>query len=225
MSPAGPGAITVLLDLDGTLVDPGPGIIGAYRHAMHALGCPVDSADDLRWVIGPSPRATFATLLAGRADPETALALYRAKYGDTGLFEASVYDGVFDALEALKRAGNTLMVCTAKARVFADRIVRHFGLAPYVSAVYGPDLDGRLEDKGDLIAHILDVEHLAPRDACMVGDRRHDITAARRHGMASIGVLWGYGSEAELRAAGATRLIGAPTQLPSACKAVGEAPV
>jgi len=211
---------TILLDLDGTLIDPAPGILGCCRHVLEALGCPVDPEEDLRWVIGPPPRQSFARLLGGRGDPEEAVRLYRARYGVSGLFEAAVYPGVIDALSALRARGLTLIVCTSKARPFAQRIVEHFGLAPFLAGVYGAELDGRLDDKGDLIAHLLGAEGLAPEAACMVGDREYDMRAAARHGIPAIGVLWGYGDAAELQGAGATTLIASPDELPDACRAV-----
>ena len=148
------------------------------------------------------------------------MALYRARYGETGLFEASVYPGVIDALAAMGARGARMLLCTSKARPFAERIVEHFGLAPYLSGVYGAELDGRFDDKGDLIAHLLAAEGLAPEAARMVGDREYDMRAAARHGIAGVGVLWGYGDEAELREAGASVLIASPAELPDACAAI-----
>ena len=211
---------TILLDLDGTLIDPAPGILGCCRQALEALGCPAPPEADLRWVIGPPIRESFSRLLDGRGDPEEAVRLYRARYGETGLFDAAVYPGVTGALAALRARGLTLLLCTSKARPFAERIVQHFGLAPYLAGVYGAELDGRLDDKGDLIAHLLATEGVAPEAACMVGDREHDMRAAARHGMARIGVLWGYGDAAELRGAGASVLIASPDELPGACGAL-----
>ena len=214
---ASPRLTTILLDLDGTLVDPAAGIIGSCRHALEQLGCPADAADDLRWLIGPPMRESLARLVGSRADPEDALRLYRARYGGGGLTEASLYDGVIEALATLRGRGFRLIVCTSKARVFAERVVEHFGLADQLDGVYGPELDGRFDDKGDLMAHIFAAEALSPGAACMVGDRKHDILAAARHGVPGIGVLWGYGDEAELRQAGATIILDRPADLPAAC--------
>ncbi len=210
----------ILLDLDGTLTDPQVGILGSYRHALAEIGFDLDPADDLRWVIGPPLRRSFAKLFAGRHDPEEAVRLYRERYAATGIFEASVYPGVIDAMAALRAAGFELLLCTAKARVYAERIVEHFGFAPYLSGVYGAELDGRFDDKGELIAHILETRRLSPEAICMVGDRDNDALAAARNGAPCIGVLWGYGDEAELTAAGATPLIRLPRELPPACAAL-----
>ena len=109
--------------------------------------------------------------------------------------------------------GTQFILCTAKAAVFARQVVEHFGFAPLLSAVYGPELDGTFDDKGDLIAHLLETEALDPGDVCMVGDREHDVRAAARHGIPTVGVLWGYGSRAELESAGAEVIIEAPADL------------
>jgi phosphoglycolate phosphatase len=218
MSPRSP--TTVLLDLDGTLIDPARGILGCYRLTLEAMGRPVGPEEDLRWVIGPPPRPSFARLLGGRGDPDEAVRLYRARYAESGIFDAVVYPGVIEALAALRARGHTLLLCTSKLGSFAERIVAHFGLAPYLAGVYGAEPDGRLDDKGDLIAHLLEAEGLAAGAACMVGDREYDMRAAARHGIPGIGVLWGYGDAAELQNAGAAALIASPEELPDACELI-----
>ena len=204
---------TLLLDLDGTLVDPAAGIIGCYRHALSELGVAIPEDQDLGWVIGPPMRQTFAGLLSGRADPEIAVQLYRQRYAEWGLYQAEVYQGVEWALDEHERRGTRLILCTAKPRVFALRVVEYFGLSSHLAAVYGPELDGRFDDKGDLIEHLLKIERLDPADACMVGDRKHDVVAAARHAIPTIGVLWGYGGREELTDAGAALIIESPDEL------------
>jgi phosphoglycolate phosphatase len=203
----------LLLDLDGTLVDPAPGILGCYRHALAAFGVFPPEGEDLRWVIGPPIRQAFGQLLDGRGDTEEAVRLYRQRYSDWGLYQAAVYPGVLEALTRHVTRGTRLILCTAKSRGFARRVVDHFGLAPLLSGLYGSELDGRFEDKGELIAHILQVEGLQPHEVCMVGDRKHDVIAAARHGIPAVGVLWGFGGRDELQAAGAEMLIDAAAQL------------
>lgn len=204
---------TLLLDLDGTLVDPAPGIIGSCRYALKALGAPAPDDADLSWIIGPPLRASFSKLLGGRGDAEAALQFYRERYSATGLYEAKPYPTMLEVLEARARSGTRLILCTAKPKVFAQRVLDHFGFSPLLTGVYGPELNGRFDDKGDLIEHLLECEALAPDQVCMVGDREHDVRAAARNGIPTVGVLWGYGSEAELTAAGAALTIRAPVEL------------
>ena len=97
------------------------------------------------------------------------------------------------------------------------RILDRFGLDRYFEAAYGAELDGRLEDKGDLIAHILAERGLEPGDCVMWGDRKHDVDRrASRHAIPTIGALWGYGGEEELREAGAAALCASPAEVPAA---------
>ena len=180
-------------------------------------------AAELHWIIGPSLRWSFAEALNGEGDPEEALKIYRGRYATEGLFEAVVYDGIKETLAELRAAGTRLFLCTAKPLVYAERILGHFDLDHHFEAAYGDELGGRFQDKADLIAHILEHEKLEADDCCMWGDRKHDVLAAGRHGMPTIGALWGYGGADELRAAGAAALCEAPSQVPAAFNALPRA--
>ncbi|MFT4096879.1 MAG: HAD hydrolase-like protein [Rhodoblastus sp.] len=202
-------------DLDGTLTDPKPGICGSVRYALTELGLPAPSLDELEWVIGP-PMIESLRALAGPARAEEALRLYRRRYGDIGLFENRVYDGVPDALRSLVDDGWRLYVATSKARPYALRIVDHFGLAPFFAETFGSGLDGSLQHKDALLAHALAQTGADPRAAAMIGDRKFDVLGAKANNLPTIGVAWGYGSRAELEAAGAAAIVAAPADVPRA---------
>jgi phosphoglycolate phosphatase len=206
----------VLVDLDGTLVDPKPGILGSMQYALRCLGALVPAIDELAWAIGPPLRTTFPKLLGGTGRTEQAVALYRENYRNGAMYDAVVYPGIPRALEALTTAGCRLIVATAKPHSFARPILEHFDLAHHFMAIYGPELDGTNDSKADLIAHIIDRERVKPDAAVMIGDRHMDVAAAARNGMRAIGVTWGYGSVDELTAAGAASLCAAPVDLASA---------
>ena len=146
---------------------------------------------------------------------ERALALYREEYGVTGLFENALYDGVVDMLERACPTASVSFVATLKPKVYADRIVHRLGLARYFAGVYGSELEGRFDDKTNLLAELLAIERIHAADGVMIGDRAGDIVAARAHGIHSIGVLWGYGSRSELADAGADVLCASPGELAS----------
>ncbi|WP_437588300.1 HAD hydrolase-like protein [Sorangium sp. So ce1000] len=200
---------TLFLDLDGTLTDPAPGIAACFVHTAHVLGHGSISLAEVRRFIGPPLREAFAEILATRDSVriEEAVRVYRERFGTLGLFENSVYAGVPEALAQLCQAGHGLCLVTSKAAVYAERIVDHFGLRAHVPRVYGAELSGERSTKAELIAHALERESLTPADACMIGDREHDILGAKVHGLVAIGVTWGYGSRAELEAAGADRIV------------------
>lgn len=206
---------TILFDLDGTLTDSRAGIVGCIRHALGRLGraCPADEA--LAAYIGPPLRGTFSTLL-GTTDPaqiEAALAHYRARYDETGLYENRVYDGVPEMLEAAGRQAEAMYVTTAKLQHAASRIVAHFDLARHFAAVYGAQPDGRFDRKAELLAHLLETGVIQAERTVMVGDRGLDIVAAKAHGLRAIGALWGFGDDRELTEAGADHLCENPRAL------------
>jgi len=212
----------VFLDLDGTLTDPSIGIAACLRHAASTLGLTLPPDEDLTRYIGPPLEESFREIL-GTSDESTiveAVRLYRGRFSTVGLFENRVYDGIPDALEAARSAGASLVLATAKPQVFAQRILEHFGLAPFFSGVHGPELSGARSDKSELLEYALSVEGADPARSVMVGDRRHDVVAAKCHGLPAIGVLWGFGSGAELSQAGADRLVDEVAALPGTLREV-----
>jgi phosphoglycolate phosphatase len=208
-------AITVLFDLDGTLTDPAPGIIGSFRKALADLGHVPPPFEDLRWIIGPALRLSFPKVMGPEVDPEPAVERYRVHYAAGGMYDLSLYDGMMEAVASIRAATRRMFVCTAKPEPFAVPIIERFGYAPYFDRVYGAALDGSLDDKADIIARIIAEQRIDPQQTLMIGDRMHDIVAAKRHGMASIGVAWGYGGPEELTRAGATAICHRPQDLPA----------
>jgi len=203
----------VLVDLDGTLVDPKPGLIGSVQYALDKLGRPVPPAEELLWLIGPPFRVSFPKLLGTPDLTEQAIAHYRECYFSGGMYEAMVYEGVPAALEALSAAGCRLFVATAKPHYYARPILERFDLAHHFAGIHGPELDGTNDHKADLIAHMIARHGVRREKAVMIGDREFDVLAARRNGMPTVGVTWGYGSREELEAAGAGSLCHAPADL------------
>ncbi|MFO1317366.1 MAG: HAD hydrolase-like protein [Burkholderiales bacterium] len=209
-------APVLLFDLDGTLTDNYTGIARSIAHALERLGAEVPGEAALRRCMGPPLRESFAWLLdtTDAALIEQALAHYRERYADVGWRENAVYDGVDDALAALATTHARLYLCTSKPETYARRIVQLFGLSLHLSGIYGADLAGRLDDKVKLLAHIAATEGFDPEDAVMIGDRAHDLRAARMNGARCVGVLWGFGSREEL--AGADAIAETPAALPTA---------
>ena len=207
----------VLLDLDGTLTDSRPGIVACLRETMRGLGHPIDPADDLTWAIGPPSADVFARLLApcGGGDVDAAVERYRAIYAAHGMFDNAPYPGVSAMLAALRGAGRRLFLATSKRQDFAARILAHFALDAPFEGICGALSGGGLDDKAELIAHVLARHAIAPAGVAMVGDRRHDIVAAHANGLRGIGALWGYGGRAELEQAGADALARRPEGVPA----------
>jgi phosphoglycolate phosphatase len=192
----------VFFDLDGTLTDPQKGITRCFQYALKRLGRPPEPESNLIQFIGPPLRSTLARLLCSEDKDliEKAVGYYRERYSEIGIFENDIYPEIKELLFLLYQSYR-LYVVTAKAQVFAQKIVCHFGLERYFTAIFGPTLDGRFDDKGELIGTILQELSLAPDDTVMIGDRREDIVAGQSNGTRTIGVTYGYGSREEIAAA------------------------
>ncbi|HKU40005.1 MAG TPA: HAD hydrolase-like protein [Polyangiales bacterium] len=212
-----PAPLTHLLfDLDGTLTDPREGITRCYAHALRSLGREPPPLAALERFIGPPTREVMSELLAtaDRELIEHGVRVYRERFASVGLFENAPYPGVGDVLAALLGRGFALYVCTSKPEVYAVQILDHFELSQFFQRIYGCELDGTRADKADLLAYLVQKESIEPQRAVLIGDRLHDVRAARKSGLYSIGVLYGFGSEAELTQAGADLVCPTLAELP-----------
>jgi phosphoglycolate phosphatase len=206
--------LDILLDLDGTLTDPREGITRCIQHALERLGQPVPKQDRLLHFIGPPLHESFSEMLGGNEKlADRAVALYRERFGEVGLYENAPYPDIAEALEALRSGGARLFVATSKPTIYARRIVVHFGLDKWLEDVFGSELDGKRTDKSELLAYVAQQLGLSTETTRMIGDRKHDMIGARNNGIQGLGVTWGYGSEQELLEAGATALLRTPGEL------------
>jgi phosphoglycolate phosphatase len=204
----------ILFDLDGTLTESGPGIVSSVRYALARMGGPVLDDEQLRLFIGPPLLDSFRDVCGfDPAEVTIAIAAYREYYATDGQFENSVYDGIPELLTALREAGRTLAGATSKAEVFASSILDHFALTEYFTTVVGSELDGRRTAKSEIITEALARLDRPTAGTVMIGDRSHDVRGAVAVGVGSIGVLWGYGDDIELTAAGADALAATPAAL------------
>ena len=202
----------LVFDLDGTLSDPAVGIGRCMNHALRHHGHPAIADADVPRYIGPPLDESFAAIVRGASAQHVAALVerYRDRYADIGYAENTIYAGIPEALGALRDAGATLGVCTAKRVDFAERILDHFGIRRHFAFVSGGDVGIR---KAGQLAALLRDGAIDGR-ATMIGDRAVDILAAKANGLRSVGVSWGHGGVAELRAAGPDVLLESPAELP-----------
>ncbi len=190
----------ILFDLDGTITDPSEGITRCYAYALEKMGEPVPPDSELLKFIGPPLRLGFAQVIS---DPtaervEEAVRLYRERFTDEGILEAKLTPGVGEVLRVLKTQEKRRFVVTSKTQEFAVRTLQYFDLMQYLDGVYGSNPEGTLDDKADILALCLEQEKLDPTECIMIGDRMHDIIAARSHGIRTIGVRCGFAQPGEL---------------------------
>ena len=210
----------LFFDLDGTLTDPGEGITNSVAYALDKFGITVTDRSSLYPFIGPPLVDSFMKFYGfSHEDAERAVVCYREYFRDRGIFENRLYKGIPEVLKALRDAGKTLVIATSKPEPFAKRIVEHFGLSPYFTLVAGASFDETRSEKWDVIEYAIDRLKLTDRsEIVMIGDRKHDIIGAKKTGLDSVGVLWGYGDREELTAAHADVIFDTVGQLTSLSK-------
>ncbi|MEH6660808.1 MAG: HAD hydrolase-like protein [Parasphingorhabdus sp.] len=211
-------APTVLLDLDGTLINSQPGIKASCLNALRSLGYKPDSSLDVSALIGPPLEDIMRVLLQPYGDDRVieAVEAYRTDYGESGLFQSIPYPGIAETLAELQQSGAHLYLATSKRRKFALRILNHLNFSDHFDGIYGSEDDGSFDHKPELIANIVQKHSLSANDCIMVGDRKYDIIGAQANNMRALGVLWGYGSRDELETAGADDFVVQPNDLPTA---------
>ena len=205
-----------LFDVDGTLTDPQLGLTRSYQYALEKFGIH-EELDNLMKFIGPPLRENFRNFYGfSDADTEKAVVIFREYFTQTGLYENKLYPEIPETLQKLEDRGIILAVATNKVKIYTDKILEYFGIGRYFSLVSGDEPDGSLTVNGkrDIIRNVLDtLDPERKMSTVMIGDREHDIIGARENGIDSIGIMWGYGSRAELEKAGATIIIETAAEL------------
>ena len=205
----------VIFDLDGTITDPAEGIVNSIARALFAMNRPMISEEICCRFIGPALMDSFTRYCNMTPDEaRQAIALFREYYGETGMFECYVFDGIEALFRRLKAAGKRLAVATAKAEPFARKLLAHYGIDKYFDCIAAASLDNAHNDKAAIIEYALSSLGITDRETViMVGDREFDITGAHDAGMRAIGVLYGYGTREEFERAGADFLAETPEEV------------
>lgn len=205
----------LFFDLDGTIIDSAPGIVTSVRHALKKSGVEINDLATLHQFIGPPLMDSFQRYC--KFTPEQAakaIEYYREYYTDRGMFECRPYSGIDVLLRKISAVGGKILLATSKPEIYARRILEHFQLTRYFFYIAGGSLDESRVNKDEVLMYAIEqcgIESSA--SAVMVGDREYDVLGAQKVGMPCIGVLYGYGSEAELLSSGACALARTPAEV------------
>ncbi len=205
----------ILFDLDGTLTDSGEGITKSVQYALEYFDIIVDDLKELNRFIGPPLKDSFKKFY--NFDDEKAelgMKKYRERYADTGIYENSLYDGIIELLEALKKNNKKIILATSKPEVYAKQILKYFKIDSYFNFVAGADFEETRVNKGDVIKYALEGAEISDLSkVIMIGDREHDVIGAKENNIKVIGVLYGYGDVIELTQARADYIAKNPREL------------
>lgn len=206
----------LLFDLDGTLFNTKKGIVNCVQYALEFYGIHEADADSFERFIGPPLHKSFQMFYGfDEKKAVEAVAKYRERYKEEGIFECELYEGMDNVLKMLKSSGKTLGVATSKPEIFAERILEKYGILQYFDRITGSLLDNTRAQKSEVI-----LEELSRLDASdkrervvMIGDREHDIIGAKETGIMSVGVLYGFSNGDELKEAGADYIVSTTDEL------------
>lgn len=192
----------ILFDLDGTITDSAPGIIGRLSRTLNALGRAVPDPDELAHFVGPPILEGFK-IVAGMNEKEAreALVVYRSLVAEESPHDDSVtFPGMVGLIRFINKAGIPVALTTSKAERQANRILEHLELHNQFSVVVGASDDETRSSKADVIAEALGrlrAKGISVENLVLVGDRIHDVEGAHDHNIPTIMVEWGYGSPSE----------------------------
>jgi phosphoglycolate phosphatase len=211
---------TLLLDLDGTLIDTVPDLAAALNRLMRARGLAGFTLAETAAMVGDGVARLVgrAFVARGRTADAADVAEYSADYAAHTVEASRLFPGVADALGRMAAEGWRLAVCTNKPEAPARSLLRAFGLDGLISAVGGGDsFPVRKPDPRHLLATLAAAGGSADR-AVMVGDHANDVAAATGAGLPCIFAAWGYGPPE--MAAGAAAIAAAFSEVPDLAHAL-----
>jgi phosphoglycolate phosphatase len=185
----------IIFDLDGTLIDSAPSILGAFKHVLKQFSYtpirPLNSE-----LIGPPLRQTLQAV-SGESDPEKLTILvnaFKSSYDNEGYALSTSYAGIPEMLESLALTGKSLHLATNKRFIPTKRILQFFDWEKYFQTVYAIDkTTPAYSNKAHMIESMISDQGLQPKNCVYIGDRLEDGNAAKSNGLPFIYVSWGYG--------------------------------
>ena len=190
--------LTLVFDLDGTLVDTAPDLIASTNHVLDHLGLPHVDAQTLRPFVGHGAKHMIEKAIgaAGEdltpAEHEDLLRLYLDFYGDHIADGSRPFDGVVPLLERMQRQGVRMAVCTNKMEGMSRLLLDALDLTRYFHAIAGRDTLSAAKPHPDALLGTISLAGGDRSRAVMIGDSGVDIATAKAAGVPVIGVSFGY---------------------------------
>ncbi len=205
---------TILFDVDGTLCDPGESMLECARYALSKCGVTETDNSRLQRLIGPPLEHAFMDYYGfSESLAVEATGYFRDMMKRDGIALYKAYPGIAELLDELQKSGKQLAVVTSKLNTIANETLAKTNLLNYFVFISAQQPEVVVKKEAilrDALTHLhtTDMSH-----AVMIGDRKHDVEAAKALGIDSIGVLWGYGDKAELQDEGATHIVATMDEL------------
>ena len=206
---------TIIFDLDGTLLNTISDLGHACNHALQTTGLPLHPLEDYRLMVGNGLRR-LVERAAPQADANTIdslVTLCRDYYNDHYADTTKPYTGIPQLLERISNCGIKIAVASNKYQEAVDRIIRHYFPTIPFFAIEGQREGRSIKPDPAIILDIIQNVNSDIEETVMVGDSTVDIETARRAGIKSIAVTWGFCSEEILRNAHPDRIVYHPDEI------------
>lgn len=191
---------TILLDLDGTLVDAFVTIHRSYCHTLPQFGRPAPSMEEVRRAVGGGLRNAMSHFLPAELI-DRAIAIHQAYTDQILLEDVRALPGALELLQALHARGLTLAVYTNKHAGSSRRICAHLGFTPLLNGIYGAGDTPWIKPQPELAAHVLGELNADPATTLLIGDSPFDVQAAHNGGFKCWAVTTGTHDAEQLAAA------------------------
>jgi phosphoglycolate phosphatase len=189
---------TIVFDLDGTLVDTAPDLIGATNHALNGMSIPAVEGALLRpWISFGARRMIVEALAVSKTslperDVDRLLDAFLSYYEANIACDSKPYAGVIAAAETLIGTGARLAVCTNKRQALSDQLLNELGITRLFTAIAGRDAFPVCKPHPDHLTGTIARAGGDPARAIMVGDSEVDIATAKAAGIPVVAVTFGY---------------------------------
>ena len=196
---------TLLLDLDGTLVDAFTTIHRGYVHTLPRFGRPAPTMEEVRRAVGGGLENAMRKFLPEELVP-AAVQIHLAHTESILLEDARLLPGALDLVRTQHARGVQLAVFTNKRGEHGRRLCDHLGVTPYLSGHFGAKDTPWLKPQPEFSAHALTQLGAHAATTLLLGDSPYDVQAARNGGFDCWCVTTGTHDTAQLTAAGAARV-------------------
>lgn len=204
-----------IFDFDGTICDTTEGIFNSIIYSLDCFGIKETDIEKLNYFVGPPLFESYKKIYGvSDEDAHFLISKYRERYKTKAAEESRLYGGIPEMLAELKKRGKKTAIASSKPKQFVEEIAEYHGIAEYFDFISAETFQSIHSSKKELITACLDYFSSPEKsEVIMTGDRFYDIDGAAAVGIDSAGAVYGFGTEKELTAAGATYILFKPSDL------------
>ena len=207
-----------IFDLDGTLLDTLETLAHYCNRTLETYGLRPYPKADYRYMVGDGAKMLVHRMLGKQnADSaemfEKAYRHYIDTYNSDKLFKTEIYPGIPALLDGLLENGIKTAVLSNKPHEATVPILKHFFGETVFAEMLGAMEGVPLKPDPAAALNIAKTLSVTPEECIYVGDTAVDMETGKRAGFYTVGVLWGFRDENELRAGGADCIVHTPEEI------------